>query len=99
MTTTTVTTMEEIRNKIIPVLRSYGIKRAGLFGSAARSELGGSSDIDILVDIKKDIGLLEFVGLKQELEEQLGRKVDLVEYQAVKPSLKDKILHSEVALL
>ncbi len=38
------------------------------------------SDIDILVEIEKDISLLDFVGLKLEIEEALGRKVDLVEY-------------------
>lgn len=92
-------TIEEIRNKIIPVLQPYGVQRVGLFGSAARGEMGPDSDIDILVDIKKDISLLDFVEIKQKLEEQLGRKVDLVEYQTIKPSLKDAILQNQVVLL
>jgi len=44
------------------------------------------------------ISLLEFVGIKYELEDLLGRKVDLVEYQAVKPRLKDKILAEEIRI-
>ena len=44
-----------------------------------------SSDIDILVEIEKDINLLDFVALKHELEETLGRKVDLVEFDTIKP--------------
>lgn len=90
---------EEIRNKIIPFLQSHGAVRIGLFGSAARDELRKGSDVDILVDIEKDISLLEFVAIKQELEEMLGRRVDLIEYQMIKPSLRDKILKTQVVLL
>lgn len=92
-------TTEDIKNKIVPLLKSCGVSRVGLFGSAARGEIRDESDIDILVDIQKDIGLLEFIEIKQKLEAQLGRKVDLVEYQTVKPSLKDKILQNQVVLL
>lgn len=89
----------DVKNDIVATLRSYGASRIGLFGSATRGEMREDSDIDILVDIKKDISLLDFVEMKQKLEERLGRKVDLVEYSALKPSLKNKILQSEVALL
>lgn len=57
------------------------------------------SDIDILVEIDKDISLLDFVGLKLEIEETLGKKVDLVEYSTIKPPLRDNILKEEVAIL
>jgi len=57
------------------------------------------SDIDILVDIKKDISLLDFVGLKLELEEALGQKVDLVEYSTIKPVLKERILKSQIPII
>ena len=89
----------EIRMKIAPILRSYGIKHAGLFGSTARGMARSGSDIDILVGIKKNIGLIEFVGIKQALEDKLGRQVDLVEYQTIKPALRKKILHDEIKLL
>ena len=92
-------TPKEIAAKIIPILKSYGAKRASLFGSAARGEMKNDSDIDILVDIEKNISLLEFVKIKQLLEEKLGRKVDLVEYQTLKPALKDKILAEQVSIL
>ena len=58
-----------------------------------------SSDIDILVDIKKNISLLDFVGIKLELEEKLERKVDLVEYNTIKPLLRDRILKEQVKIL
>ena len=94
-----VSTTEEIKRKIIPILQHYGAKRAGLFGSCIRGKLKPDSDIDILVEIDKDITLLDFVGLKLEIEEALGRKVDLVEYDAIKPLLKDRILSEQVVIL
>jgi len=57
------------------------------------------SDIDILVEIDKNISLLDFVGIKLEIEETLGRRIDLVEYHTIKPLLKDRILKEEVAIL
>lgn len=73
--------VEEIKRKIMPVLRKYGVKRASIFGSVVRGELREDSDIDILVEIDRDISLLDFVALKIELEDVLGRKVDLVEFE------------------
>lgn len=91
--------IEEIKRKILPILKRYGVKRAGLFGSCVRGEMKKDSDIDILVEIEKDISLLDFVGLKLEIEEALGEKVDLVEYKMIKSLLKERILNEEVAVL
>jgi hypothetical protein len=57
------------------------------------------SDVDILVEIEKDISLLDFVGLKLELEEALNRKVDLVEYSTIKPLLRESILGQQEIIL
>jgi len=57
------------------------------------------SDIDILVQIEKDISLLDFVGIKLEIEEALERKIDLVEYSTIKPLLKERILKEQVVIL
>ncbi len=91
--------IEEIKRKITVILQRYGTRRAALFGSYVRGEMDDDSDIDILVDIEKDISLLDFVGLKLELEDALGKKVDLVEYDAIKPLLKKRILSEQVAIL
>jgi predicted nucleotidyltransferase len=91
--------IDGIRKKITPILKRYGVKRAGVFGSCARGEMKEDSDIDILVEIEKDLSLLDFVGLKLEIEEKLGRKVDLVEYCTVKPLLRERILNQQVAIL
>lgn len=92
-------TVEEIRNKILPILQTNGAARVGLFGSAARGAANPDSDIDILVDIPKRMTLLDLIGIKQQLEKVLGKKVDLVEYQALKPALREKILQQQTVLL
>ena len=69
--------LENIKKKIRPILKKYGIKKAGIFGSAARGE-SIVNDLDLLVKIDKKISLLEFIGIQQELEDELGMKVDLV---------------------
>ena len=91
--------IEQIKRKILPILQRYRVKKVGLFGSYVRGEMRDNRDIDILVEIKKDISLLDFVGLKLELEESLGKKVDLVEYNTIKPVLRERILNEEVVIL
>ncbi|MBI5428229.1 MAG: nucleotidyltransferase family protein [Nitrospinae bacterium] len=91
--------LNDIKTKILPVLRNHRIKRAGLFGSCARGEITDKSDVDVLVEIEDEISLFDFIDIKLELEEALGRKVDLVEYGAIKPTLRERILKEEVALL
>ena len=64
----------KIKQKILPILLLYGVTGVGLFGSYVRGEMREDSDIDIVVKIEKDISLLDFVGLKLEIEEVLGEK-------------------------
>ncbi len=63
-------------------LREAGVKSLKLFGSVVRGETGPKSDIDILVEFSRPIGLLAFLGLKHRLAELLGRPVDLVTPEA-----------------
>ncbi|MDZ7772408.1 MAG: nucleotidyltransferase family protein [Balneolaceae bacterium] len=90
--------IEELKEQITPILHKYGIQKAGIFGSSARGE-ENVGDVDLLVKIDKKISLLEFVGLQQELEDHLNLKVDLVEYDAIKPALREDILREEIPVL
>ena len=91
--------INDIKIKILPILKKYNVKKAGIFGSVARNEANEESDVDILVEIDSDISLLDFIGMKIEIEEILGKKIDLVEYNAIKPLLRKKILKEEVHIL
>ena len=63
-----------------------------MFGSVARGDDRAHSDIDLLVDMDPDRSLLDIVGLGQELEELLGRKVDSLTGASLHPALRDRIL-------
>ncbi|MFH1387449.1 MAG: nucleotidyltransferase family protein [bacterium] len=93
-------TIEDIKKKVKPFLLEGGVKKAGLFGSVAKGLEREDSDVDILVEFgKENLSLLEFIGLKQALEEALGKKVDLVEYTTIKPLLRTRILAEEISIL
>ena len=94
--------LEELRNKIGPFLKSHGAEYAAVFGSVARGEAGPSSDVDILVRFNKDISLLYRIGLAQELEDALKQKVDLITESSlsdyIAPNVKKdlKVLYGQV---
>ncbi len=92
-------TIESIKERMLPILTHYGATRAGVFGSLVRGELSEDSDIDLLVQLGKDLSLLDLTRINRELEEAVGRRVDLVEYEAIKPRIKDQVLAEEVRIL
>jgi len=90
---------DQVRQATLTILQRYGVTRAALFGSAATGRMQPDSDIDILVQIDKDISLLDFVALKLELQDALGKSVDLVEYDTIKPRLRNSILRHQETIL
>jgi len=92
--------LEEIKKKIIPLLKKNKVVRAGIFGSYARGEQKKNSDIDILVEINnKALSLLGFIAIKHKMEEILKKKVDLVEYNVIKSLIKERVLNEEIRII
>ena len=91
--------MTAITQIAVPILRNYAVRRAGLFGSVVRGTLGPESDIDVLVEMPKGASLLDLAGLGLELEQALGRKVDVLTYRSLHPQLRDRILAEQVRIL
>lgn len=77
-------------------LEKLGVKSLALFGSAARGEAGPGSDVDLLVEFSRPVGLLEFIRLKQVLERTLECEVDLVTPDALRESMKAEILEEAI---
>ena len=75
--------------------KGYSVKEIGIFGSYLKGEQKEASDLDILVEFEKPIGLLNFVRLKNYLSDLFGVNVDLVMKKALKPGIGQRIL-SEV---
>src|SRR5665648_418581 len=78
--------------EVIKVADQYGIVKAGVFGSYARGEANDESDIDLLFEFKKVIGLMKLGGLIIDLEEALGKKVDVLQFCAINPQIRDHVL-------
>ncbi len=87
---------EEIKRKITPVLKQYGVARAAVFGSYARGENKPESDVDLLIELSEPLGLFRFARLNYVLEDALQKKVDLVKNTAIKPAFKQSILKDAV---
>ena len=84
-------TIEEISEKARPVFEKYGVTRARIFGSFARGDARPDSDVDFLVSYGKTLSLWDYIGLRQDMEEKLGRKVDMVAEDRVIPYFKNSI--------
>ncbi len=91
--------MQSVREKIIDILRRNDVRRAAFFGSIVRGEMTEQSDVDLLVEFEGRKSLLDIAGLKIELEDALGRKVDVVTYRSLHPLLQERILTEQVPIL
>ncbi len=76
--------------------QQYGVKSMSLFGSVARDEARENSDVDLLVEFSRPVGLFAFIGLQQYLEFLLSCRVDLGTPRSLKPRLKDSILREAI---
>ena len=91
--------INKIKQKSIPIFKEAGVKRSSIFGSYKRGEQNEESDIDFLIELPIGTSLFDLVALQLKLEESLQRKVDLVEYEGIKPQLKDIILNDQIRIL
>jgi uncharacterized protein len=91
--------LEKIKMALVPLLRRRGVRKAAIFGSFARGEARRDSDVDLLIDIGEEYSLLDIVRLRREIEERIERRVDLVEYDAIKPALRDRVIAEQVPIL
>lgn len=91
--------IDQIREKILPILKEEGVLKAALFGSVVRGDATSKSDIDILVDLPRGKSLFDLAGLQIKLGEVLKREVDVVTYNSIHPSLKDSILKDQLQII
>lgn len=77
-------------------LHQRGVKSLAVFGSVARGDATASSDIDMLVEFSRPVGLFEFIRLKYFLEELTSCQVDLVTPDALRPSMRENILSEAI---
>ena len=86
------------REEIINIAQKYGAKNVRVFGSMARGEESAESDLDIIVEMEHGSSLLDIIAIKQDIEELLGRKVDVVTEASISPYIRDAILKEAISL-
>lgn len=86
--------IEKLRLRRDELRREYGIRRIGVFGSRNRGDARQGSDLDVLVELEHPykIDLLGFIGLEQELSDELGVKVDLVNAEDLRPGIAERVM-------
>ncbi|BCX18056.1 MAG: hypothetical protein KatS3mg117_1738 [Geminicoccaceae bacterium] len=76
--------------------REFAIRSLALFGSVARDRADARSDVDLLVEFDRPVGLLHLARTARELEQLVGAPVDLILRRAVLPELRDRISREAV---
>ena len=84
--------LEKQRDEMIEIAARHGARNVRVFGSVARGEAGSESDIDLLVELEADRSFLDLVGLGQDLDELLQRKVDVLTDASLHPRVRQQIL-------
>lgn len=85
---------ETISEPRLELEKTYYLEKIGIFGSVSSGEAKEESDIEILVEFPKPVGLRS----KKYLSDLLGRKVDLVRENALKPLIKEEVLKQTIYL-
>ena len=86
------------RQQILQIARQHGANHVRIFGSVARGEVQPDSDIDFLVDMEPGRSLFDMGGLVVELQQLLGRNVDVVTERGLKSRIRDRVLAEAIPL-
>ncbi len=79
-------------HEVQPEVHHRGVRSLAVFGSVALGNFSPNSDLDVLVEFDRPVGLFDFMRLKFYLEQVVGCRVDLVTEEALRPTLRDRIL-------
>ena len=90
--------LREKREEIVKIAARHGVNKIRVFGSAARGDDTDDSDIDLLIEVGGAVTPWFPGGLVAELEQLLGKRVDVVEPEALRESLRQKVLQEAVPL-
>jgi len=90
--------LREKREEILRIAAEHGAYNIRIFGSAARGEAGPESDIDFVVEFEPGRSLLDHAGLLVDLQQLLGREVDIVTERGLRPRIREQVLNEAVPL-
>jgi len=90
--------LKEKREEILRIAAAHGARNVRVFGSVARGDADETSDVDLLVTLEPGTTLLDHAALILELEEVLGRKVDVASDRGLRPRVKERVLGEAMPL-
>jgi predicted nucleotidyltransferase len=94
----TIGALQAQRAKILELAARHGVHNVRVFGSIARGDAGAGSDIDLLVEVEPARTLLDVIAFEQDLEDLLGRSVEVLTDGGLSPYLRQRILAEAAAL-
>ena len=90
--------VDEIKKSVAPICRRYGINRAYLYGSYARSEATENSDLDIRIEKGNLRGIFALCGFRRDIVDALQKKVDVISQLPDRKDFLDSITRDEVLI-
>ena len=88
-----------VHKKIVDILSRYPVSKAAIFGSFANGTEHKNSDIDILIETNGPVSLFLILDIENQIAKATKKKADIVEYSAIKPSIRKTILSESVRIL
>lgn len=85
--------LNKFKSQLAEICRENDISMLGVFGSVSRGDDTTGSDVDLLIKLKKPIGLIEFIRLEDKFVEVLGKKVDLATEDSLHPLIRQNVLN------
>jgi len=89
----------QVISTIKPILLKYGVTKSDLFGSFARGDYNDQSDVDVLINAPDGMSLFDLIHLKNDLEKDLKREVDVVTYDSVNKYVKKYVFQDTLPVL
>jgi uncharacterized protein len=86
------------REEILRIAAEHGARNVRVFGSVARGDADEQSDVDFLVDMEPGRSLFDMGGLLMDLQDLLGRDVDIATERSLKQRIRARVLHEAVVL-
>ena len=90
--------LQEIKDIVIPIAKTYGVSKVGVFGSYARSEANENSDVDIYIEKGKLRSLIQYFSFVNDLEHSLGCHVDVVTTNAIDKEFVENIMREGITI-
>jgi uncharacterized protein len=92
------TLLRQKREQVLETAAHYGAYDVRVFGSVARGEADGASDIDLLVKLEPGRSLMDLGGLLFDLQKLLGTEVDVVTEKGLRARIREQVLREAIPL-